>query len=350
MVEIGMDQHKHFSYAVAMDDQSGQTVAQRLEHDDPDAIVRFVRSFGPDVRVSLETTGNWYWLVDLLEDCGTCVQLVNTVEARRLHRARNKTDRLDAEALARLSSQGLVPTVYVPEREGRDERERHRYRLWALKLRTRVKNRIHAILSKLNIAPGFSDLYGKAGRAFLAGLNLREPYGRQLASSLRLLDVLDAEIELARQAIRRHLKDHSQAALLMTIPGIGELTAYLLLHEIGPIGRFASHKHFASYACVAGGAWQSASHRRNVPVGRAGNLYLKAAFTESTLSAIRCNAPLRIFYERIRRRRGTARALVAVAHKLAIAVYYVLSRNQAYAPVRPTNTRRPGKPVLCLGA
>jgi len=184
MVHVGIDQHKHFSLATSMDGETGETTSVRLEHNQPERIRNYIRSFGPGVRVVLETTGNWYWLVDLIEEEGAEPHLANTMEARRILKARAKNDRLDSLHLAVLDADGLLPEVYVPRREIRDGRERHRYRIRLIWLRCRLKNAVHAILAKLNIEHTFSDLFGKSGRAFLDELQLREPY-RPAASIYR---------------------------------------------------------------------------------------------------------------------------------------------------------------------
>ena len=151
MIEVGMDQHKRFSAAAALDVETGEVAEERFEHDEPERITTFLRSFEEPVRVTLETTGNWYWLADLVEEAGATLQLCHTVEAKRRYRGRAKTDRLDALALAELSAENRVPQAYVPAREGRDRRERHRFRIRLIRLQTALKNWMHALLSKLNI-------------------------------------------------------------------------------------------------------------------------------------------------------------------------------------------------------
>src|SRR3972149_778281 len=100
MIEIGMDQHKQFSAAGALNCETGEVVERRLEHDDEESIRSFLRSFEGPVRVTLETTGNWYWLADLVEDAGASVRLCHTVEAKRRRRGKAKNDRLEPLALA----------------------------------------------------------------------------------------------------------------------------------------------------------------------------------------------------------------------------------------------------------
>lgn len=348
MIELGVDQHKAFSQMAALDTQTGVLTQRRLEHDDPEAIRAYVASLGPDVRASLETTGNWYWLADLLEDEGAQVQLANTTETRRLVKARAKNDRLDAAALAVLSADGLLPQVYLPDRAQRDERERHRFRMRLLGLQTRTKNIIHSILSKLNVPTPFSDMFGRAGRAYLDQLDLRDPYGDQLRSALRVLDAIEPEVVRVKQQIARQLKAEPLADLLQSAPGIGELTAYLILTEVGPVERFRSQKQFVRYCCLAPGTWQSAEKSRDLPVGRHGNLYLKAALVTATVAAVRTAPTLATYCRRIRKRKGSSTALVATARRLATSLYHMMKNRERYRPASGW-TQPTGKPHSCPG-
>jgi transposase len=349
MIEIGMDQHKKFSAAAALNPATGEVVERRLEHDEPESIGQFVRSFDGPVRVTLETTGNWYWLADLVEDAGATVRLCHTVEAKRRRRGKAKNDRLDALALAQLSAEDRVPEAYIPARPDRDRRERHRWRIRMVRLQTIMKNAVHALLSKLNIEAPFEDAFGKGGRAWLDALELREPYGSQLRSALRLLDALAEEISAEQSAIRAEMQSHPLAPILMSAPGIAELTAYLILYETGPIERFPNEKTFASYCCVAPQTAESADRKGRPGVGRAGNLYLKEAFTNAALGAIRKDAAIRVFYNRMLRHGGPKKAKMAAAHKLAVAVYYMLRRRQPYRPSPSMNKQTTGKPGWCSG-
>lgn len=355
MIEVGMDQHKRFTAAAALNPETGQVVERRLEHDDPDGIVAFLKSFDEAVRVTLETTGNWYWLADLVEESGASIRLCHTLEAKRRRRGRAKNDRLDAIGLAELSAEDRVPESYVPARDDRDRRERHRFRIRLVRIQTTLKNWIHALLAKLNIAVPFEDAFGKGGRAFLDALELREPYGGHLRAALRILDGLATEIRREQRTIQATLKADDRAPILLSAPGVGELTAYLMLHEIGPIERFPGPKQFAKYCCVTPGTEESADWRGRPGVGRAGNLYLKEAFTNAVLGAIRKDVAIRTYYNRQVRRNGKKKAKVAAAHKLARAVYFMLTRRQAYRPApsvkRKTIARKTtaGKPVSRLG-
>ena len=197
----------------------------------------------------------------------------------------------------------------------------------------------------MNIEVPFEDAFGKGGRAYLDGLTLREPYGGHLRSALRILDALGEQIAREQAAIRQELKSDERAELLMSAPGIAELTAGLILYEAGPIERFASDKAFVSYCCLAPQTERSANWIGRPGVGRAGNLYLKEAFTQAAISAIRQDAAIRVFYNRMLRHAGAKKAKVAAARKLAVAVYHMLSRRQPYRPAPCAKKQMSGKPV-----
>ena len=175
----------------------------------------------------------------------------------------------------------------------------------------------------------------------------------------RTLDGLATEIQREQKAIQATLKADDRAPILLSAPGVGELTAYLMLHEIGPIERFPGPKQFAKYCCVTPGTEESAGRRGRPGVGRAGNLYLKEAFTNAVLGAIKKDVAIRTYHNRQVRHNGKKKAKVATAHKLARAVYFMLTRRQAYRPARSVKrhvTRKTlakkttaGKPVPRLG-
>jgi transposase len=211
-----------------------------------------------------------------------------------------------------------------------------------------MKNLIHSILSKLNVQCPFSDLFGKSGRKFMDELSLREPYDTHLRSALRVLDAIQPEVKAMKREICEVLRDQPLAEILRSAPGIAELTAYLILHEVGPIERFRTQRQFVKYCCLSPGTWRSAAKHRDMPIGRVGNLYLKAAFVESTQAAVRTDPALGTYYRRLRNRKGTATAMVATARRLAVAVYHMLKKRERYQAPRQVS-RRSGKPRLCHG-
>jgi hypothetical protein len=202
-------------------DEEGQAIDQRvLYHDDQEKIREYFSHIGQDGTVTLEATRNWYWLFELLEEEGLRVKLAHPSKVRLIAEARIKTDSIDASTLAHLERTGYLPEAYIPSRDVRDNRELLRYRLSLVRIRTSLKNRIHAILDKLGINHPFFDLFGKKGREFLRALSLRDVYRKELDGYLSTIEFLDEILKGITKRIQTSLEKDPQAELLMSIPGI----------------------------------------------------------------------------------------------------------------------------------
>lgn len=348
MVHVGIDMHKSVSQIEVMDDEGSVLDQRRLSHQSPEQLKKYFCQYGGEGVATLEATRNWYWMYELLEGCGLSVKLAHPLKVKLIAESRIKTDKIDAHVLAQLERTGFLPQSYIPSREVRDQREQLRYRLCLVKIRSGIKNRVHALLDKLGIAHPFSDLFGKSGRRFLELLELREVYRRELDGYLALLSHLDQSIKAVEQSIRQSLKNDSRADLLMTVPGISHLTAYLLLSEIGEITRFKSDKHLCSYAGLVPSLHQSGSRRYQGHLTGQGNKYIQWVLVEAVTHAVRQDWHLARFYQRLKRAKGSGQARVACARKLLVSVYFILSRGEPYKIPKSWNTN-PGKPVQCLG-
>ncbi len=347
MLHVGLDVHKHFSQ-VAVTGDSGELVdTRKLHHVDKSSITDYFSGLPTPLTITMESTRNWYWLYELLEEYGE-VKLANASKVRLIAEARIKTDKVDARTLTHLERTGFLPTSYIPPREVRDRRELYRYRMSLVSIRSGVRNRIHALLDKLGVFHPYSDLFSVRGREFLGSLRLRDSYQRVLDGYLRLHDWVDGLEKEMRVEIKGTIREDPRAKRLMTIPGIGVLNSYLLLAEIGEIGRFSSAKRLLSYASLVPRTRQSAEHLWQGPVGRKGNLYIKWAMVEAAQKAIVKDPALAAFYERLVRKHGKAKARVAVAAKLLKAVYYVLKRDEDYR-FNSLSTVHLGKPGKVLG-
>jgi transposase len=347
MLHVGVDVHKHFSQVEVLDERGETLDRRRLAHPDKGSIRAYFEELPSPMTITMESTRNWYWLYELLEEFGE-VQLANPSKVRLIAEAKIKTDQVDARTLAHLERTGFLPTAYIPPREVRNRRELYRYRISLVTIRTGLRNRIHALLDKLGIFHSNSDLFGLRGRQFLASLELRDHYQKVLDGYLQLHDGVDELEKAVRREIKKTIGQDPRANHLMTIPGIGIRNAYLLLAEIGDIDRFPSAKKLLSYASLVPRTRQSADHLWQGTVGRKGNLYIKWAMVEAAQKATRKDPGLAVFYERIRRKHGAAKARVAVAAKLLKAVYYVLKRDEDYK-FNSLATMHMGKPGKVLG-
>jgi transposase len=322
--------HKHFSAVAVLDDEGRVVDQQRLDHADRDRLVEYFQKLAGRAVVVIEAVRNWYWLYELLEELGVTVRLVHTRKVRLIAESTVKTDRIDAVILAQLERTGFLPVAYIPTRQVRDQRELLRFRLSLVHLRTEIKNRVHAVIDKLGIQHRFTDLFGQAGRKFLAAVELRPVYRRELDNYLELLEELDQRIAAAGREIQAQLRPDPRAELLMTIPGVGVLTAHLLLSEIGDIGRFASAKRLCAYSGIVPITRQSANHLWQGRITKEGNRYIRWAMVEAACKAPSHDYGLGQFQRRVALRRGALKARVAVARKLLVAVWYVLTYSESY--------------------
>jgi transposase len=250
-----------------------------------------------------------------------------------------KTDKIDAWVLAELGRRDLVPAIWLPDPAVRAERERSRWRLHLVRHRVMLKNRVHSTLIAFGNPCPVSDLFGAKGRELLASLEVPEPWAGTTRASLELIDDLDRRIDAEAKALRRLGADHEYVPLLTTIPGIAWVLGYTIASEIGDISRFASPTKLCGYTGLRPRVYQSGGIDRRGRLSKNGPKYLRWALIEAAQMAAR--SPLyRPLYERTKgrlgRNRGSKVARIAVARKLAEAIWHMTTRNQPFAPAGAT--------------
>jgi transposase len=301
---------------------------------DADGIEEFsekLTSFNDEVRAVVESTGNlWIQIHDRLEEHGYEVALSNPAKTRLIAEAKIKTDKVDARTLAGLLRADMLPTCYVPGEELRSRRELLRHRLNLVKIRTEVKNRIHALLDKHGLRMPGTTPFSKGNVAWLRERSLGFMDDAILRSDLALLETVDVQVGLIEEKIAALAAEDRRVRLLMTMTGVGYFTAMLIVSEVGDVSRFRSDKAFASWMGLAPSVHQSGERTRIGGVSGPGNRRLKWAMVECAHAAVRHDARLGALYERRSRRRGEGRAVVAVAHEMARIVYFMLVRDEPY--------------------
>lgn len=348
MLHVGMDMHKRKTEVVVLDDDGNEVDRRELSHDDREKMIAYLEGIGADGVAAVEATRSWYWFVEMLEECGLKVKLAHPLRVRLIAEARIKTDKIDAGILAQLERTDFLPEAYIPPREVRDSRELLRCRLALVATATSLKNRVHALLDKLGIQHGFTDLFGKGGREFLATVELREVYRLALDGYLACLDCVAGEIKRVTGVIRARLKPDPRAESLMSAPGVGHLSAYLLLAEIGDIGRFPSDKKLCAYSGLVPRTYQSGDHCWSGAITKQGKRYIRWTMIEAAQKATDKDPALGYFYDKLKRSKGAAKARVAVARKLLVAVYHILKYNERYR-YNSLASIHLGKPVLRVG-
>jgi transposase len=338
---IGCDAHKKYSIFTAISQYGEIFSAQRVEHD-REKYRSFLRTLPPGSHIAIESVGNWYWMIEEMEKAGHKPFLVNPHKAKLMMGQINKTDKLDAEGLAKLALNGTLPVVWIPPGELRDQRELPRMRLVFVSVRTKLKNRIHATMAKYGITFNeVSDLFGGKGRRLLEkSLSELPPETRvSVQEELRLLDQVEQSIKQAEKRIAEVIKQDHAMQLLKTIPGVGPILAITIALEMGEVDRFLNGEKFASYAgkvprvISSGGKTYYGKVRPDV------NRYLKWAFTEAANAIVLQQHRLGDchvleLYRHVCRPKGHAKAITAVGRHLAEASYQMLKNNEPYREPR----------------
>jgi transposase len=284
----------------------------------------------PDVVCAVESCRGYEWLLDFLkEDLKLTVELVNPYRTKLITQSRCKTDRIDSKVIMELLAKGFLPTCYQPTPEERRVRERLRWRAHVVRYATRMKVRIHALLDKENA--GLScDPFSVEGRKLLKQIQLRPGRQELLTEHIRILEFFEAAVKEEDSWVHKTAKSNAAAKLLMTIPGIGELSAVLLVHELGDIKRFKDASSVAAYFGLVPSVHSSADRFRYGPITKQGSKHVRWMLIQCAWQAIRVSLPLRYHFNAVSRRCGRNPAVVSVARKLVKTAYRVLRDNKAF--------------------
>jgi transposase len=319
----GIDLHSNNCYVVVLDELD-RVVYQRRLRNDLGRILQELAGFrGQLVGIAVESTFNWYWLVDGLIEAGYRVHLANPAAMRQYAGLKFADDRSDARWLAHMLRLGLLPEgyIYPPEQRALRDLLRKRGRL--------VQQRTATLLSLQNLIQR-STGRRLSGRA-LTGVDLTQLEPRPLdhvrqamESTRRVFDCIAVEVQRLEQEVLRQLEPDPLLRLLKTVAGVGNVLAPTIRLETGAIDRFPSAGKYVSYCRGVGSRYLSNGKSKGRGNRKNGNPYLAWAYVEAAHFAIRFHSPVRRFYERKRARTHRVVALKAVAHKLARASYYVM--------------------------
>src|SRR5215211_740107 len=316
-------------------DRNGVTVEVGAAPPDADGLrllAERVGRHGRPVRATVESMNGARFVHDQLELHGWQVQIADALRVKVLAPLACKTDRIDAWVLAELSRRDLVPAIWLPDPEVRAERERARWRLHLVRHRSRLKHRVHSTLLAWGRPCPVSDLFGTRGRELLGRLEVPEPWRANLELAVGMIDSLDREIAACERELRGMGAEHRYVPLLTTVPGIAWVLGYTIAAELGEIERFDSPRKLAGYTGLCPRVHRSGERDRRGPLAKQGPKYLRWALMEAAVNA--CKHPIyRDRYQRTKRRLGRQRGpKVALARKLAEAIWHMLTRNQPFAP------------------
>ncbi|MBI3664617.1 MAG: IS110 family transposase [Acidobacteria bacterium] len=322
MLIIGCDFHTRFQQIAMLDPQSGEVIERRLEHENGEARAFYAALPGP-ARVGMEATGYAHWFEAMLAEQGHQLWVGDAGAIRAAMVRKQKTDSRDACHLLDLLATDKFPRIWTPSPSERDVRQllRHRYKLVCL--RTSVRNQLHALAMGQGICRR-AKMWTVAGRQELEGLALGPWASRRRQELLEMLDRLDPSIDELDKAVIQEAESRPAAVRLMEHPGVGVVTALAFVVTMGPIGRFPKSKQVVSYLGLNPSESSSGGKQRLGSISKQGNSMVRFLLVEAAQTASRYDSDLRRDYQRLKFRRGSGVAKVAIARKLAVRLYWKL--------------------------
>lgn len=341
----GIDLHSNSNLLGILDKERKRIMHKKLDND-PEVILPTLAPYQAELSgIVVESTYNWYWLVDLLQENGYRVHLANPSAIQRYSGLKHADDTDDAFWLAELLCLGVLREGYIYPKEIRPLRDLLRKRSHFVRLRTslilslqnivarncgaRIKGADMKVLREDRIAP----LLGNDRHLRMSALSSKE-----------CIDVFTRQIREIESAVQARLQLDPPYRQLLTLPGVGQILASTIMVETGPIVRFTKVGQYASYCRKVESKWTSNDKVKGHGNKKNGNRYLAWAFAEAAEHARRQDEACRKFYQRkLRQKKIELLAQGALAHKLARAAFYIMRDNVAYDEARMFG--RPEMPI-----
>jgi transposase len=319
---------------VAVIDRDGQVLANRNVPNGVQTILGVIGGLPPGTPAAFEAAFGWGWLVELLEDYGFDPHLVHPLQCKAIASARLKNDKVDAAILAQLLRADLLPEAWIAPPAVRQLRAMLRHRAQLVRLRTLLRNRIHAILADHGRdRPG--GCWSGPGRAWLASLELPAVSREVIDDDLALIDALQQPIDRLDWELHQRARSEPDVKVLTRLPGAGPFTALVLLAEIGDISRFASARKLASWAGLTPTVRGSDRTVRHGHISKQGSVWVRWILGEAAQTGKR-HPQFAAGYQAIARRRGKKIATTAIARKLLTRAYHLLAEaSQASTAPKP---------------
>jgi transposase len=332
---IGMDLHRTFAEVVFWEDgklrPAGRISMTRA------GLEGFGRSLSKEDEVVIEATGNAMAVVRVLSPYVARVIIANPLQVKAIAHAHVKTDKIDAGVLASLRAANFLPEIWLPDAETERLRRLVARRNQVVRHRTQIKNEVHAILHAHLIPPcPHADLFGGLGRIWLSRQVIPDDEAAAIERHLRELDRLGEDLSILDREIAQAAVGDPAVKRLLTITGVNLIVAAGLVAAIGDVRRFSDPQKLVSYVGLNPRVRQSglgvAQHGR---ISKRGRSHARAMLVEAAWAAAKAPGPLRAFFLRIRTRRGHQIAAVAVARKLAVLCWHLLTKETDYQWARP---------------
>ena len=332
MLIIGCDFHSRFQEVAMVDTETGELIERRLEHGNGEA-KKFYAELSQPARVGMEATGYAQWFEQMLARLGHQLWVGDAAEIRAAMVRKQKTDSRDALHILDLLLANRFPRIWIPSPAERDLRQLLRHRHKMVCLRTSLRNQLHALAMGQGVYRK-RKLWTAGGRTELDALGLDPWASRRRRELLAILDQLDPSLAELDRAVDKEAEQRPAARCLMEQPGVGPVTALMFVLTIGPVERFRTSKQVVSYLGLNPRESSSGGRQRLGSISKQGNSMARFLLVEAAQTASRYDEELRRDYQRLKFRRGTAVAKVAIARKLAVRLYWKLRKHSPVPPAR----------------
>jgi transposase len=329
----GIDLGAKRSQVCIIDDEQRVLVNRKVANDIT-VIYGLLKPHGVQVQTVVESTFNWYWIVDGLKERGVPVTLAHSLKLAAIASAKVKTDKRDALTLALLLRAKMIPESYIYPAEERPLRDLVRKRWNLVAMRADEYRRLRGLLYRNGICDVGANDVRLMGQEEVDELLDHPLIRRQAMLEIERVALFSKQIRELEREILSHVKTRRDFKNLMTIPGIGAILALTILLEIGEISRFPDARKFASYCRVAPGCADSGDTHRRGRGNKQGNPYLKWALTQAAAYSARYDETFKAYFGRVRAKHSSASGIIithcTVAHRIALAVFHVLRDGLPY--------------------
>jgi transposase len=326
----GIDLHSNNSVVVISDD-ADRIVYQRRLPNDLGQILAALAPYREELAgVVVESTYNWYWLVDGLTAAGYAVHLANTTAIKKYEGLKYSGDTADAAYLAQLLRLGLLPEGYIYPREDRPIRDLSRKRMQLVRCRTAQILSIENILARQTGGRMSGNAIKRLSADEVDALGFTADVALALKANLAVSHSLQEQIAVLEKRLQERVSLRQEYGLLKSVPGIGQILATTIMLETGTVTRFAEVGNFSSYCRCVDSRRESNGKKKGEGNTKNGNKYLAWAFIEAANFALRFCPEAKCFYERKKRKTSGIVAMKALAHKLARACYHILREQKPF--------------------
>jgi len=323
----GIDLHSNNHVVVVLDEKDKRVFDRRLSND----LSITLEALSPYQEtlegVAVESTFNWYWLVDGLQDHGFNVQLVNTAAVKQYDGLKCSEDYREAHHLAHLMRLGILPTGYIYPKEQRAIRDLLRRRMSLVRS---ASTQLISVQSQIWRSTGIRVKTGDLRKPGFSPPLMDHHTLEAIDAGLTVYQTIQQQINALEQSAYQAVKLSDAYTILQTVTGIGKILGLTIMLEIGDIGRFASAGKLASYCRTVDATRTSNGKKKGVGNAKAGNKYLSWAYSEAAHFAVRYEPLAQRFYERKKAKTNGIIAIRAVARKLARATWLILKHQVPY--------------------